>query len=1361
MALSGREVLLILRARDEATRTIGRVSGAMRRMDRDATTSSAAMVNAQRDTLRKLHTQLGDVNHAYRTTAAESLSRHRSEMRMTGEQLAQVRAYSTAVRNQANDQMRAAHESLRSGRISRQTYENQIRDIRQVRDTNLRSLADQKTAIDNVRRASIARHQIEMDNARALHMTQQEQIRQERLAANERIRMYEAEEERMRINKELLRDRGRMLVGMGTGAIATGTAMTYMGIQGVRAWASVTKSSMDYEQQARRTLTQVDNNATSLRKVADIGKEIAEEVPVAFEEIQPALYDIFSSIDVGVGGARKLLKQFAKDAVAGQTQMSVATRANLAIMNAWKLEVEDASEVSDFMFQLVRKGVGSYDEFARSIGRAIPSARRAGQTYQQLGAMMAFLTRNGLSTAMAATSAARALDAVSHPSSVANMKELGITVQDAKGEFLPLVDILDQLNDKFGEMTAPQRSKALYELFKGSGGTIQARRFFDNYFKNADEFNQRTREMANTAGEAGKAFRTMAESPQAKLQALQNDWMLLRIELGERFMPIAIAIMQKLNDWIDWFQNLDPEVKNTIVRIAALVTGLTLLGGVLTVGTGVVMLYVGAINMLGMSAVKTTGKVAGLAVGVGGMVASMGMIDKEASTGQKALGVLGSTASGVVGGAGFGPWGAVIGGAVGLLGGLYKVITSNSSTMDQGASDAQQMADSINAIANASGRAKREEALRLLQSQGMISMGNRIGISTQAMIAALLGNEKAIKEVNKAWLKNGSIVEGLENQKLNDFLYEQGILINKAENEIKDYDESLKRYSRTSKNEVPAAVRKVNEALSKVGKVKPDMGPFKDFYMAGVKGIEDSSRSRAAKLRQFWLSDTRKTRADLKPMWFDIMTQLNVMGRDSNRQNLKNMRELMMGTRTARADMGPMSSDLLGQLQGLQGRAGVAGTGVGNAIGSGITQGIGAYVGAAMAQAAALVGNAIRAARERARAQSPSKEMMDLGKDMGEGLAIGIAAKRAQNRQEAGKLARTVIKQLVDTMKNELPRMGGVLDIAGNILDKRKNLKAAQRKNLLQGVARATNDEVRKLVKVAKQFRDVSRDLDKARADLQKIQEQKRSYIQNVESTIKTYGSFSSFGTNTDVFGRERPATLQSIQEQLAKRLATVKEFGSNLKALLAAGYSKAIYDMVVQLGPEAGNEYAKALLSATPSDVTALNKTVGELNTTASSIASTAGSAMYDAGIKTAEGLIAGLERKERDLRKVAERLGKIIASEIRRALKMRSPSRVGLDIGQNFGASLARGLKSQARSVSRASNILATAAQFDPSTTTSQPPRAPSVVGGYRMPATGAYMREPIKQINQKIDIHTQEIDPRRHAAQLGFELANRTPL
>lgn len=397
--------------------------------------------------------------------------------------------------------------------------------------------------------------------------------------------------------------KGKMTAGqmmnLGTALTGVGIGIAGAGAAGLAFFNSAADAAMDYNKTAAQTLTQVDDLSISLDDVKQAGKDVAAVLPVAFEEIQPALYDIFSSMDVNLEQARNMLFAVSAAAVAGGVDVQTAGRSIIAIMNGFKLPFKDVTRVMDIQFQMVRKGVGTYDEFARGLGRAIPSANRAGQSVEELGAMMTFLTRAGLSVPMAATSAARALDAMAKPKVAERLQEMGIAVRDAKGEFRPLSDVLAEMNDRFGKMTAPERAKALDNLFKGQGGTIQARRFFDQVFKDFDTYEKRVDEMGDVQGAFAEGFVKQYDTEASKMKILENHYKLLKIAIGEQVLPIKIKLMEVISKLLGWFDGLSDSTQKWIIQILVIGSALAVVIGVALIFAGVIVTLIAALMFMG------------------------------------------------------------------------------------------------------------------------------------------------------------------------------------------------------------------------------------------------------------------------------------------------------------------------------------------------------------------------------------------------------------------------------------------------------------------------------------------------------------------------------------------------------------------------------------------------------------------------------------------------------------------------------------------------------------------------------------------------------------------------------------------
>jgi TP901 family phage tail tape measure protein len=403
--------------------------------------------------------------------------------------------------------------------------------------------------------------------------------------------------------------KGRALATLGVGLAIAGAA-------GLAFFKNAVEASIEYNKQAALTKTQTDQVAVSIEELKAISSDVASRIPAPFESLQSSLYDIFSSIDVNVPEAKLLLQEFAKASVAGQTDIQVAGRATIAVLNAFKMPIKDVTRVNDIMFQLVRKGVGTYEEFTKTIGRAIPSTARAGQSFETLAGMMAFLTRNGLSTAMAATSAARAMDAMSNPKTAQHFKDIGISVRDANGQFRPMNDIMTDLGKKMAKLTKPERAKALHELFLGSGGTIQARRFFDLAITNYGELNQRTKEMINSKGAMQDAYDVMFKQPVSQMQLFKNNWMVLKTAMGDAVLPILGAVAKQFAALLNWFNRLSPSTKKYIAITLLIISVLLVLTGIVVSLVGLWLMFSAAMTLAGVAIGPVIAIIAGIVLAI-------------------------------------------------------------------------------------------------------------------------------------------------------------------------------------------------------------------------------------------------------------------------------------------------------------------------------------------------------------------------------------------------------------------------------------------------------------------------------------------------------------------------------------------------------------------------------------------------------------------------------------------------------------------------------------------------------------------------------------------------------------------------
>lgn len=420
-------------------------------------------------------------------------------------------------------------------------------------------------------------------------------------------------------------------------ATAAGFAFAAGGVVAIMALNKTIDTAVEYERQVRLTATQVQNFSGNLDQLAEIGRRVAREIAIPFKEVQPALYDIFSSIDVNMTEAEHLLTQFAKAAVAGQTDIQSVSRGTIGIMNAFGLKASDLNRILDIQFKLVQKGIGTYDEWADRFGKVSPSAQRAGQSIEQMAAALAAATRFGVPAAQAATSVARVFDAFSNPKSIAALKKLGVSVTDAKGNFRDFNVVMGEFRAALLKIPGGEadKIKVILDVFKGAGGTIEARKFLNTLLLSTDgmkTLNEILGEVSNSAGSMQQAYGLMADSTAAKTQLLQNQWDLLKEGVGRELIPVFTRVVATLSNLVKKFNELDPHMKRIIALVALGAALFSTAAGAVLLVVGVVGAFAAALAVAGTAIAVTLAVMGGLIIAAGLLVAAFVVLYKHSDT---------------------------------------------------------------------------------------------------------------------------------------------------------------------------------------------------------------------------------------------------------------------------------------------------------------------------------------------------------------------------------------------------------------------------------------------------------------------------------------------------------------------------------------------------------------------------------------------------------------------------------------------------------------------------------------------------------------------------------------------------------
>jgi TP901 family phage tail tape measure protein len=343
-------------------------------------------------------------------------------------------------------------------------------------------------------------------------------------------------------------------------AAAVGTAV-------VGALGLAVKAAVDFD----RSMRNVNAIAQlSEKQFASLSKEVlklAGATGQAPKTLAEGLYQIVSSGFKAQAGL-KILAASAKAATAGLTDTATATKAVVAILNAYGLEAGKAREVSDVLFQEVNLGVNTFEELAQNIGDTAPAAAALKVPFSEVSAALALITRHGTSMAEASTQVARILTSMIKPTDelAAEFKKMGYESGQAAVAHLGLSGVMRRLSkDAHGNQ----------EILASWFGDIRGLRGIINLTgKNLGEYTDLVRGMGTATegvGATQRAFAEQAKSISFQWQRAKASLTAAAIPLGTLLFPALIKAAQGASVLATTINRYMPQIRSVVQQTVAAV----------------------------------------------------------------------------------------------------------------------------------------------------------------------------------------------------------------------------------------------------------------------------------------------------------------------------------------------------------------------------------------------------------------------------------------------------------------------------------------------------------------------------------------------------------------------------------------------------------------------------------------------------------------------------------------------------------------------------------------------------------------------------------------------------------------------
>ncbi len=314
--------------------------------------------------------------------------------------------------------------------------------------------------------------------------------------------------------------------------------------------------------------------------------------------------------------------------------------------------------------------------------------------------------------------------------------------------------------------------------------------------------------------------------------------------------------------------------------------------------------------------------------------------------------------------------------------------------------------------------------------------------------------------------------------------------------------------------------------------------------------------------------------------------------------------------------------------------------------------------------------------------------------------AVSEAAKKVKAALKSAfadleRIAKNTSKQSVDTLKENFRQLYADLGEAGrkDVIkfaqsQEKALIKAAGKSNKVLGKILKTY-KADSLVDLAIARDKVSDKLDLAKDKLKEITDASKEFTNAIKAQVNTMGNVAdeSKGLGT---------TYTGIRNQLRGAIAQTKQFTVYVDKLRKMKLNETSLRQIIDAGPEAGMAAAKALVQSGQAGVDQIDKLQAQLTTAGNSLATSANNQFYAAGIKSAEGIVKGLQSQEAAIVKAMDSIADKLVASIKKKLGIKSPSVVFGEIGENISKGMAGGIENKAGLATKAAEKMTSQVVF-----------------------------------------------------------------
>lgn len=396
---------------------------------------------------------------------------------------------------------------------------------------------------------------------------------------------------------------------LGQASTSVGTALLSVGAIATGAAAVVVKMAADFDAQMSKVQAATGATAAEMSKFREQALTAGAAFGYTATQVTEAQVELgkagLATKDILGGGLDGVLALAASDNV----ELGKATQIAAVAMKQFGLAGKDVPHIADELAAGAGKALGGVEQLGDALNQSGLVASNFGFSLEETTGLLSSFADAGLLGSDAGTSLKTMLQALANPSkqSAEQMKQLGINVQDANGNFLGAADLAQLLHDKLGDLSNAQRQQALSQIF----GSDAVRAATVLYKEGADGI-QKYIDQNNDAGYAMEQAALKSDNLNGDLKKLKSAFQSGLIETGTAANSALRPLVQTMTSVVTAFNQLPEPLKGVALGVTGVVGGVSLLAGGLLIAIPKIVEFRAAVATLGEGGVTARSSLNGV-----------------------------------------------------------------------------------------------------------------------------------------------------------------------------------------------------------------------------------------------------------------------------------------------------------------------------------------------------------------------------------------------------------------------------------------------------------------------------------------------------------------------------------------------------------------------------------------------------------------------------------------------------------------------------------------------------------------------------------------------------------------------------